>query len=82
MHNIIMEGRKILNISGVTDCKSFEDNLAVLLTEQGELTVKGEGLIMESFSNETGDFKMQGNIMALGYTNENKPKSLLSRVFK
>ncbi len=82
MHNIIMEGRKSLNISGVLDCKSFEDNLVVLQTELGELTLKGEELQMESFSVETGDFKMQGTIFALGYTNENKPKSLIGRIFK
>ncbi len=82
MHNIIMESRKTLNISGVNDCKSFEENLIVLQTTMGELTIKGEELHIDSFSTETGDLKMQGNIFALGYTNENKQKGFLSRVFK
>ena len=82
MHNIILEGRKTLNLSGVKDCKSFEENLVVLLTEQGELTIKGEGFQMESFSVETGDIKIIGTVFALGYTNENKPKGLIKRILK
>ena len=82
MHNIIVEGRKNLNISGVKDCKSFEENIVVLLTELGELTIKGEGLKMDSFSTETGDIKINGTVFALGYTNENKPKSIMGRIFK
>lgn len=82
MHNIILEGRKILNISGVKDCKSFEDHLVVLQTEQGELTIKGENFQMDSFSVETGDIKFLGTVFALGYTNENKPKGFLNRILK
>ena len=54
----------------------------VLLTEQGELTIKGEGFQMESFSVETGDIRITGLVFALGYTNENKPKGFLKRVLK
>lgn len=82
MHNIIIEERKQLNISGVKDCKSFEEELVVLITEQGELTIKGTELHMDSFSIETGELVMNGLVYALGYTNENSQKGFLKRLIK
>ncbi len=82
MHNIIMEARKSVVISGVKDCKSFEDELIVLETEMGELSIKGEGLHIGSFSVETGDLTMTGSVYAIVYTNDNKAGGFFSRIFK
>ncbi len=82
MHNLIMESRKKLNLSGIKDCKSFEDDLVVLLTEMGELSIKGESLHIDSFSVETGDLIMNGTIFAIVYTNDEKTRGFFSRFFK
>lgn len=82
MHNLIMESRKKLNLSGIKDCKSFEDDLVVLLTEMGELSIKGESLHIDSFSVETGDLIMNGTIFAIVYTNDEKTRGFFSRIFK
>ena len=42
--SIIIENRKKLNISGVKDVLSFDDETLLLDTALGRLTVKGEGL--------------------------------------
>ena len=82
MHNLIMESRKKLNLSGIKDCKCFEDDLVVLLTEMGELSIKGESLHIDSFSVETGDLIMNGTIFAIVYTNDEKTRGFFSRIFK
>ena len=43
-HNIIIEDRKKLTLSGVKDVISFDDETLLLETALGRLTVKGAGL--------------------------------------
>ena len=48
-HNIILENRKKLILSGILDVESFEEDVAELKTSKGMLTVRGDNLKMESF---------------------------------
>ncbi len=49
-HNIIIEDRKKLTLSGVKDVVSFDDETLLLETALGRLTVKGAGLHIVNFS--------------------------------
>ncbi|MFZ2537804.1 MAG: sporulation protein YabP [Oscillospiraceae bacterium] len=83
-HNIILEDRKVLSISGVNDIDSFDDKLVVLYTELGELTIKGNNLHISKLNVETGELTMDGEIIAIFY-NDDKPKKnnkLFSKVFQ
>lgn len=73
-HNIIVEQRKKLNLSGVTDVVGFEDETIVLKTVMGTLTVKGEKLHIGSFSTTSGDIDIDGKVIALVYTDEESNK--------
>ena len=42
IQNVILENRSKLSISGVLDVLSFDDQIVILETELGLLTVKGE----------------------------------------
>ena len=44
VHNVILEGRKNLTISGVTDVDSFDERCISLYTQLGELVIKGREL--------------------------------------
>ena len=44
VQNIVLENREKLSISGVLDVLSFDDQIVILETELGLLTVKGENL--------------------------------------
>ena len=44
IQNIILENRSKLSISGVLDVLSFDDQVVILETDLGLLTVKGENL--------------------------------------
>ena len=82
-HNIILEDRKKLVLSGITDVESFEDDAIQLKTSLGDLTIRGAGLKMESFISEAGDLTVNGNVYAMVYTNDSsKKQSFVSRLFK
>ena len=70
--NIIIENRKTLTISGVTDVESFNETVIVLYTELGELTVKGRDLRVNKVSIDNGDLFVEGEIGAVIYGRRDK----------
>ena len=85
LQNIILENRNKLSVSGVKDVLSFDDQVVIMETELGLLTVKGENLKINKLSIDTSEVVVEGEINSLGYSEENKVKqdgSLLSKIFK
>ncbi|WP_295153522.1 sporulation protein YabP [uncultured Ruminococcus sp.] len=66
-HNAIMENRSKLMLTGVNDVERFDENLVVLYTQLGELTIKGEELHIREMSVESGELNIDGKISALIY---------------
>lgn len=83
-HNVIMEQRSKLILSGVTEVASFEEDNVDLKTTKGSLTVRGNGLRMENYNSEVGDLVVNGDIFALVYTNDSTDTSggFFRRIFK
>ena len=54
-HNAILENRQRLQLSGVTDVDSFDEDEIRLFTQLGELTIKGKDLHINEISVESGD---------------------------
>ena len=81
-HNIIIEDRKKLTLSGVKDVISFDDETLLLVTVLGRLTVKGAGLHIVNFDTASGDLFAEGKIYAAGYTSDEKNGGFFSRVFR
>ena len=83
MHNIILENRRMLSLSGVKDVDSFDEQTVVLLTELGELTVKGLNLHISRLDQESGEVSIDGEISDLVYTEVNiEPQSFWARLFR
>ncbi len=80
-HGIILENRQRLSVSGVVDVIGFDEETVVLNTELGNLTVKGNGLKVNSFAVETGSLMVEGNIAALVYTESRQKRGVKSRLF-
>lgn len=81
--NIIIESRKKLNISGVKDVISFDDETVLLETELGKLTVKGEDLHIVNFNTETGDLTATGRVHAVVYMSDGKSSGgFISKIFR
>lgn len=83
-HNIIMEERKRLTISGVTDIDSFDEQTVVVYCATGELAIRGEGLHINRIDVETGELNLEGErIDALTYA-DNLPSrgGIFGRLFR
>ncbi|NLP26413.1 MAG: sporulation protein YabP [Clostridiales bacterium] len=84
LHNVIMENRKTLSISGVTDVDNFDDKTILLYTQMGELVIQGRNLHINSMSVETGEMSIEGDIWSLSYGDKDKkgPISFLGKLFR
>ncbi len=84
IHNIIMENRKSLTISGVTDVDSFDERCIKLYTQLGELVIQGRELHINSMSVETGDMTIDGDIWSLCYGDKDKrgAVSFIGKLFR
>ena len=86
IQNLILENRGKLSISGVLDVLSFDDQVFIVETELGLLTVKGENLRINKLSIDTSEVIVEGDIGSLSYS-ENKSVdkskgSIISKIFK
>ncbi len=82
-HNLILENRSVLNMSGIVEVSGFNEEKITLITQIGELTIGGYELHINGFSQDTGDLSMSGDICSLVYTAEKKPEgSFFSRLFR
>lgn len=82
-HNIILENRKMLTISGVSDIDSFDEQMVTLFTDLGDLEVRGANLHINKLSIETGEVSIEGDIAALLYSDNIKTAgSFFSKIFK
>ena len=83
IQNVIIENRGKLNISGIKEVISFDDETLLLDTSLGKMTVKGENIRVESFNTETGDLLATGKIHAVVYMSDAKTSGgFLSKIFK
>ena len=85
IQNIILENREKLSISGVLDVLSFDDQIVILETELGLLTVKGENLRINKLSLDTGEVIIDGEIYNLGYSEKDsaqKSSGFLGKIFR
>ena len=81
-HNIIVEDRKKMTLTGVKDVLSFDEETVVLDTSLGRLTVKGSGLHIINFDTQSGDLSAEGRLYALVYTSEQISGGVFSRIFR
>ncbi|MBQ2676344.1 MAG: sporulation protein YabP [Clostridia bacterium] len=82
-HNLIMENRAKLNITGVSQVDSFDEQTVVLITDMGELTVKGSNLHISQLNVDTGELNIDGSIYGLVYADSNASRGgFLTRLFK
>ena len=85
IQNLILENRSKLSISGVLDLLSFDDQVVILETELGLLTVKGENIRINKLSIDTSEVIVEGDISNLSYSDKSSEKnksSLMSKIFK
>ena len=78
-HSLMLERQKGGTITGIREVISFDEKEILLHTEEGKLSIKGEGLHLKS-----GQLSLEGKIDSLTYLGRKKDKkegSLLKRLF-
>jgi sporulation protein YabP len=81
-HNLTMEERKRLTVSGVEDVASFDENEIALETTAGTLLIRGTGLKVGKVSIETGEMSIEGLVTDLVYQEVSPSGSLWTRLFR
>ena len=83
-HNMIMENREKLSITGVIDIHSFDDELVLVATEMGILTIKGNDLKMNKLNLDNNELVVEGKISALVYSETDMVKKggMFNKIFK
>lgn len=82
-HNLMLEDRKRLRLTGVTDVDSFDEGAITAYTVRGELVIGGSELRVLSLDTDSGELRVEGTIASLTYL-ENAPKKggVLSRLLR
>ena len=84
LQNLILENREKLNVTGVNDVLSFDDQVVIIETELGLLTVKGENLKINKLNIDTSEVIVEGKVDNLSYS-EHQTKSeggIFGKIFK
>ncbi len=85
VQNVILENREKLSISGVLDVLSFDDQIVILETELGLLTIKGDNLRINKLSLDTAEVIIDGEVYNIGYSEKDtnqKSGGFLGKIFR
>ena len=81
-HSVTLTDRKKLSLTGVEDVDCFNEQIVVLRTSLGTLTVAGAGLNLSQLSLEAGRAEIEGEVDAMEYSGAKKPGGLWGRLFR
>lgn len=84
-HDVIMRGRRLLEITGVKQVESFDNEEFLLETVMGFLAIKGQNLQMKNLDVDKGIVSIKGKIYELIYLDEQhgeKAKGFFSKLFR
>lgn len=84
-HDVIMRGRRLLDITGVKQVESFDNEEFLLETVMGFLAIKGQNLQMKNLDVDKGIVSIKGKIYDLVYLDDHngeKAKGLFSKLFR
>jgi sporulation protein YabP len=83
-HDVIMRGRRLLDITGVKQVESFDNEEFLLETVMGFLSIRGQNLQMKNLDVDKGVVSIKGRIFDLVYLDDHqeKAKGFFSKLFK
>lgn len=83
-HTITLINRENMNITGVSEVLSFDDENAVLDTLGGVLFIKGNNIQMAKLDLTSGEVEINGFISNLAYSDQQAPQKgwLIGKIFK
>lgn len=81
-HNIIIEGRNKVSITGVETTTEFDETSISCVTVKGTLVIKGEGLHVEKLDLQNHELTITGLVYNLEYIDSKPTGSFFAKMFK
>lgn len=82
-HQITLDNRGVLVVTGVEEVESFDENTIVMATVKGTLAVRGESLHIDRLSMDGGDLRVEGTVDSLTYEDYGREKGgFLARLLR
>ncbi|WYV02359.1 sporulation protein YabP [Oceanobacillus sp. FSL H7-0719] len=84
-HQVKLNNRKSLEISGVKEVDSFDNEEFLLETVQGYMIIRGQNLQLKNLDVGSGNVTIKGRIYELSYIDETqgeKAKGFFSKLFR
>lgn len=83
MHEITVSDRSRMSVSGVSGVDCFNEEMVVLDTSSGTLTISGDGLHISNLNLQEGRLQVSGTVRALEYSDQSPVRGgLLKRIFR
>lgn len=82
MHDLVIESRKKVTMTGIIDVESFDEETIIAQSECGEILIKGRNLKISRLSVESGDMAVEGDVDAVSYSEGRLKGNFFSRVFR
>ncbi len=79
-HNVVIQDREKLSVTGVEDIENFDERETVLYTALGRLLIRGRDMKMERLSVDEGALVIHGQIDAVEYS-ELRARTLFGKLF-
>ncbi|MBE6899357.1 MAG: hypothetical protein E7479_01650 [Ruminococcaceae bacterium] len=82
-HDFSVEDRRLLKATGVIDVEGFDETKIYAMLEETAFTIGGKDLKVISFSAETGDLRIEGEIDSVTYSPALSRKAgIFARIFR
>ena len=83
-HDVIIRSRKRMEMSGISDVSSFDENEIIVQTGNSGVSIEGENLKIERFDAENGELIINGKVNGMFYfvKDLSKKKKSIASFFK
>lgn len=82
-HCISWNNRQTGAVTGVKDVCSFDEDMVILETEHGKMTIKGKNLHISRLLLEQGEVDLEGHVDSIVYSGNGTEKtSMVRRLFQ
>ena len=81
-HKLVLDERKKLTVSGVSEVVSFDENAVALQTVRGTLLIRGRDLHLKTLSLDGGQVAVDGLVELLAYDEPRNEGGFLARLFR
>ncbi|ACL68807.1 sporulation protein YabP [Halothermothrix orenii] len=81
-HTLSLNNRKELELDGVREVISYNEDKIIMQTSMGVLEIKGKELNIQKLNLDEGTVKIKGHFSSLDYSDREPGKNFMNRLFR